>query len=133
MADELFRFLSSYHHDHTVENIWMENRGSSFSGGADLEALVNNPDYLDKLMRLSIKVGEFNKPIFAKVDGSVRGIGAYLVSMLSTPMATPNSSLRIDETAKGFVPIFGGSWRLSRLPCNIGIYLALTGDSLDAD
>lgn len=35
-ADELFRFLSSYHHDHTVENVWMENRGSSFSGGADL-------------------------------------------------------------------------------------------------
>jgi enoyl-CoA hydratase/carnithine racemase len=56
-----------------------------------------------------------------------------LLSMISTPLATETSSLRLDETAKGFVPIFGGSWRLSRLPCNIGLYLALTGDSLDSD
>jgi enoyl-CoA hydratase len=53
--------------------------------------------------------------------------------MFSTPLGTDRSSLRLDETAKGFIPIFGGSHKLSRLPCNIGIYLALTGDRLDAD
>jgi len=52
--------------------------------------------------------------------------------MFSTPLGTDKSTLRLDETAKGFIPIFGGSHRLSRLPCNIGIYLALTGDKLDA-
>ncbi len=39
-------------------------------------------------MRLSIKIGQFNKPVFAKVFGSVRGIGAYLLTLLSTPMGT---------------------------------------------
>jgi enoyl-CoA hydratase/carnithine racemase len=84
-------------------------------------------------MKLSIKLGEFNKPIFAKVHGSARGIAAYILTMFSTPLGTDRSSLRLDETAKGFIPIFGGSHKLSRLPCNIGIYLALTGDRLDAD
>lgn len=84
-------------------------------------------------MRLAIRVGEFNKPIFAKVFGSVRGIGAYLLPMFSTPMGTDKSSLRLDETAKGFIPIFGGSHRLSKLPCNTGLYLALTGDKLSGE
>lgn len=36
-SDELFRFFSSYQHDHTVENIWLYNSGPAFSGGADYE------------------------------------------------------------------------------------------------
>lgn len=84
-------------------------------------------------MRLSVMIGQFNKPIFAKVHGSVRGISAYLLTMFSTPLGTEKSSLRLDETSRGFIPIFGGSYRLSRLPCNIGIYLALTGDKLNAE
>lgn len=87
-ADEIFRFLTSYQHDHTVENVWIENKGPAFSGGADLEQLRNNELYLDKLMRLAIMVGQFNKPVFAKVHGSVRGIAAYLLTMFSTPIGT---------------------------------------------
>lgn len=107
--------------------MWIENRGKTFSGGADLEELKNNELYLDKLHRLSIMLARFNKPIFAKVNGSVRGIAAYVLTMFSTPIGTENSDLRIDETARGFIPIFGGTHRLSRLPCNVGLYLALTG------
>lgn len=33
MMGEIFRFLNSYHHDHTVENVWIQNRGSMFLGG----------------------------------------------------------------------------------------------------
>jgi enoyl-CoA hydratase len=76
-------------------------------------------------------IAQFNKPIFAKVHGSVRGIGAYLLTMFSTAIGTEKSSLRLDETSKGFIPIFGGSHKLSRLPCHLGIYLALTGDKLN--
>ena len=76
-------------------------------------------------------IARLNKPVFAKVNGSVRGIAAYVLTMLSTPIGTENSSLRLDETSRGFVPIFGGSHRLNRLPCNIGLYLALTGEKID--
>lgn len=47
-------------------------------------------------MRLSIMIGQFNKPIFAKVHGSVRGIAAYILTMFSTPIGTDKSSLRLD-------------------------------------
>ena len=130
-SDELFRFLNSYHHDHTVENVWVENKGKTFLGGADFDQLKDNEMYLDKLHHLSIMIARLNKPVFAKVNGSVRGIAAYVLTMLSTPIGTENSSLRLDETSRGFIPIFGGSHRLNRLPCNIGLYLALTGDKLD--
>jgi hypothetical protein len=40
--DELFRFFNTYQHDHTIENIWIENRGSTFSGGADYKQMINN-------------------------------------------------------------------------------------------
>lgn len=126
-ADEFFRFLNSYHHDHSVENVWIENKGQAFLGGADFDQLKANDLYLDKLHRLSIMLARFNKPIFAKVNGSVRGIAAYVLTMFSTPIATEKSTLRLDETSRGFIPICGGTHRLNRLPCNLGLYLALTG------
>ena len=41
-SDELFRFLNSYHHDHSVENIWVEGKGKTFLGGADFDQLKQN-------------------------------------------------------------------------------------------
>lgn len=123
--------MSSYHHDHSIENVWIENRGQAFSGGADYEELLTSQVYLDKLFRLAIMLGEFNKPVFAKVNGSVRGIAAYVINMFSTPMGTDRSSLRLDETSRGFIPIFGGSHQLSRMVGNLGLYLSITGDKLD--
>ena len=82
---------------------------------------------------MAIMLANFNKPIFAKVNGSVRGIAAYLINMMSTPLGTQLSSFRLDETARGFVPIIGGSNQLANLPCNLGVYLALTGQKLNKD
>lgn len=33
MMGEIFRFLNSYQHDHSVENVWIQNKGSMFLGG----------------------------------------------------------------------------------------------------
>jgi enoyl-CoA hydratase/carnithine racemase len=41
-------------------------------------------------------IAQFNKPIFAKVNGTVRGIGAYLITMFSTPIGTDKSSMKLD-------------------------------------
>ena len=53
--------------------------------------------------------------------------------MLSNPTGTLHANARLDETEKGFVPVFGGSHRLSRLPFELGLYFALTGEYLDHD
>lgn len=72
-----------------------------------------------------------NKPIFAQISGGVKGVGAYLLSMISMPFGYKNAFLKIDDVSRGMVPIMGGTHRLSRLPLHIGFYLALVGDEFN--
>lgn len=132
MMGEIFRFLNTYHHDHSVENVWIQNKGSMFLGGLSYQELIGNPEYLDKLYKMTVMVAKLNKPIFALVKGGVRNVGAYVLSMASVALTDHSATLRIDEASKGFVPVAGGSHRLSRLPLNVGYYLALTGKRLDS-
>ena len=110
----------------------MEHRGA-FCGGIDYEELLTSELYLDKLYRMGVLLAKFNKPILAKVNGGVRGTATYVLSMLSTPLGTGKATLTFDDTAKGFIPLLGGSHKLSHLPAQIGLYLALTGETLDVD
>ena len=96
MIDELFRFCNSYEHDHTVENVWIQNKGSMFSAGLSYYELVNNPDYLDKLYKMTAMFAKLNKPIFSFVTGGVRNVGAYILSMSTVAMTDNSSTLRID-------------------------------------
>lgn len=133
MMGELFRFLNSYEHDHTVENVWIQNRGSMFLGGISYQELANNPDYLDKLYKMTVMFAKLNKPTFSLVTGGVRNVGAYVLSMATIALTDHTATLRIDEVSKGFIPVAGGAHRLSRLPVNLGYYLALTGKRLSSD
>ncbi len=78
-------------------------------------------------------VAKLNKPIFSLTTGGVRNVGAYVLSMATVALTDHSSTLRIDEVSKGFIPVAGGSHRLSRLPANVGYYLALTGKRLTSD
>lgn len=133
MMGEVFRFLNSYHHDHTVENIWIQNRGSMFLGGLSYQELAQDPEYLDKLYKMTVMVAKLNKPMFAFASGGVRNVGAYVLSMAAVALTDYSASLRIDEVSKGFIPVAGGSHKLSRLPVNVGYFLALTGKRLTSD
>lgn len=104
-----------------------------FSHGIDYKRLTESTEYYDKLFKFFIQLAQLNKPVFAQVSGGVRGIGAYLLSMITVPIGYSDAYLKIDECSRGFVPILGGSHRLSRLPMSLGYYLALTGDRLSSD
>lgn len=53
--------------------------------------------------------------------------------VLNDSMNSTKTTMRIDEVSKGFIPVAGGSHRLSRLPAHIGLYLAMTGRKLNAN
>ena len=80
-----------------------------------------------------VMVAKLNKPIFSLVNGGVRNVGAYVLSMAAVALTDQYSTLRFDEVSKGFIPVAGGSHRLSRLPVNVGYFLALTGKRLTSD
>ena len=131
--EQLVRFLSSYQYDDSIENIWMESKKGVFCHGADYKQLFENPDYLDKLYCAGELIGRINKPIIAQVEGGVKGAGAYFLSMLSMPLSYPHTYLQLDEVSRGMIPLMGGTHRLSHLPLKLGYYLALVGDSLNAE
>lgn len=53
--------------------------------------------------------------------------GAALLAATGNPNTTLNSKLAFNEVSFGFVPHGGSSYYLSRLPGEIGTFLALTG------
>jgi len=41
-------------------------------------------------------IAKLNKPTFAYLKGGVRGVGAYILSMMTVPISNGSSSLKID-------------------------------------
>ena len=72
----------------------------------------------------------FVKPTVAFLDGVVMGSGAGLSAYATHRVAGPGYRFAMPETAIGFFPDVGMAYVLSRLPHEIGTYLALTGNAI---
>jgi enoyl-CoA hydratase/carnithine racemase len=68
-----------------------------------------------------------NKPIVAVAPGHSFNSGAALLSASALPIATLSTTMAFNDVTFGFVPHGGSSYFLSRLPNELGTYLALTG------
>ena len=73
----------------------------------------------------------YAKPIVAFMDGITMGGGVGLALPARYRVATENTRLAMPETGIGLFPDVGGGWYLSRLPGQLGKFLALTGARLD--
>lgn len=69
----------------------------------------------------------FNKPTISLIDGLVMGGGVGISLYGTHRIAGENFKLAMPETGIGFFPDIGGSYFLSRMPDEIGMYLGLTG------
>ena len=109
--------------------------GSVFSAGADLKAVAAGK------MNLSTERGGFGgfvtldrtKPIIAAVDGFAVAGGCELVLACDLVVASTQAEFGIPEVKRSLVAMAGGTARLpKKLPPNIAMELALTGDRLTA-
>lgn len=71
-----------------------------------------------------------NKPVVSICDGRALGAGAALHAASGLPYATDNSMISFRDVFTGMTPNGGASFYLSRLPGEVGAYLALTGHEL---
>jgi enoyl-CoA hydratase len=71
------------------------------------------------------------KPTIAFIDGVTMGGGVGLALPCRYRVATERTLFAMPETTIGLFPDVGGGWYLSRLPGQVGKYLALTGARLD--
>lgn len=112
-----------------------------FSSGADLkevfEAFERNPDEALGLFKHeyeAVWVTEcYNRPVISFIDGAIMGGGVGLAQHGTHIVAGENFAWSMPECKIGLFPDIGICYYLSRMPHAIGIYLGLTGRSINRD
>ena len=82
--------------------------------------------------RLNTVIKNYPKPYIALIDGMVMGGGVGVSVHGSHRIAGERYRFAMPEVGIGFFPDVGATFILSRLPGEIGTYLALTGERLAA-
>ena len=112
----------------------------SFCAGGDVRAILDSahkhdglaPQFFTTEYRLNGTIRRYPKPYVALIDGYAFGGGLGVSVHGSHRVVSENAVLSMPETAIGLFPDIGGSYFLSRLPGQIGMYLGLTGVRLNA-
>lgn len=89
-------------------------------------------DFFQIEYALNAQIRNYPKPYIALMNGLNFGGGVGISVYASYRIASEKFAFAMPETAIGFFPDIGASYFLSRRPDASGIYLALTGERLNA-
>jgi len=98
------------------------------SGGGDAEDAKH---FFFAEYRLNHLLFTYPKPTIAIMDGITMGGGVGISLPCKFRIATENTRFAMPETSIGLFPDVGGGWYLTRLPGQVGEFMALTGARLD--
>ncbi len=134
MVLALMAALDDWESDPSVHHIVIKAEGRAFCAGGDLLELYRNAEagnlkygFFEDEYRLNARLGVYPKPVIALINGIVMGGGVGISVHGRYRVMTQNSVFAMPEVGIGFFPDVGGSFFLSRLPKNFGMFLALTG------
>ena len=122
------------------DEVWigiLTGNGPVFCAGADLKAISAGQAADLNTERGSfggIVTRERTKPIIAAVDGPALAGGTEIVLACDLVVASTEATFGIPEVKRSLVAAAGGLFRLPRkLPFNVAMELALTGDPITAE
>jgi enoyl-CoA hydratase/carnithine racemase len=132
--------------DQQVACVMLDGAGErAFCAGADVRSLrtgilghagtLPNPSaqaFFSEEYRLDYLLHNYRKPILVWGSGIVMGGGVGLMVGASHRVVTEKSRIAMPEVSIGLFPDVGGSWFLPRMPGRAGLFLGLTGASLNA-
>jgi enoyl-CoA hydratase len=131
--------LDKWATDAAVKTVVIRGSGErAFCAGGDIRALYDAGNsevekaiafYRDEY-RLNATIKHYPKPYVALLHGVVMGGGVGVSVHGSHRVADETVTFAMPETGIGLFPDVGGSYFLSRLPGETGMYLALTGERL---
>lgn len=116
-----------------LQQLYASMRAQHASGCRDdLPGNAYALDFFTQEYRLDYQIHTYRKPILCWGHGIVMGGGIGLLAGASHRVVTEKSRLAMPEIAVGLFPDVGGSWFLNRMPGQLGLFLALTGASINA-
>ncbi len=132
--------LAAFEGDPDVSCIVIDHaEGRGFCAGGDIRMLATSGKgdgadaraFFAAEYRMNHRLFTYAKPTVAVMDGITMGGGVGIALPCAYRIATENTRFAMPETGIGLFPDVGGGWYLSRLPGQVGKFLALTGARLD--
>lgn len=145
MVESLLPKLTAWQADPAIAMVILQGAGDkAFCAGGDIrdlyKAMSENPGtyapYVEEFFRkeytLDYLIHTFEKPVLVWGNGIVMGGGLGLMAGASHRVVTATSRIAMPEMAIGLYPDVGASWFLNRMPPGCGLFLGLTGASINA-
>ncbi|MHC8305968.1 enoyl-CoA hydratase/isomerase family protein [Pseudomonas sp. PB3P13] len=141
MVRHLQRQLDAWAQDPQINAVVLRGAGEkAFCAGGDIRSLYDSfksgdtlhKDFFVEEYALDLTIHHYRKPVLALMDGFVLGGGMGLVQGADLRVVTDKSRLAMPEVAIGYFPDVGGSYFLSRIPGELGIYLGVSGVQIRA-
>lgn len=141
MIDDMTGLLQEWAADESVARVDLAGQLPGFCAGADVRELrsmvidqTGDPvDFLAREYRLDSLIATYPKPISAYLWGIVMGGGLGLVINARSRVVARGADLAMPETRIGLWPDVGMTYHLSRMPGEVGTYMALTGGEITGD
>ncbi len=141
MIDLLQSQLTQWESDDSIVCVVLRGSGDkAFCAGGDVVQLYNSAcaqdgvaaTFFEREYRLDYHIHVYNKPLVLWGNGIVMGGGLGLMAGASHRVVTATSRIAMPEITIGLYPDVGGTWFLNRAPGKTGLFLALTGASINA-
>jgi len=145
MIAKMTEALISWQSRDDVVCVWLHGAGEKgLCAGGDIQALYRSMvasdskendyarEFFETEYRLDYLIHQYTKPIICWGDGIVMGGGMGLMAGATFRIVTEKSRLAMPEITIGLYPDVGGTWFLNRMPGNVGLFLGLTGASINA-
>jgi enoyl-CoA hydratase/carnithine racemase len=136
MLRAMHEHLSHWEHSADIHAVLIRGEGAkAFCAGGDIKALYLARQRGDAIHEtfftteypVNHLIAEYAKPYVAVLDGVVMGGGMGISQFATHRLITERARLGMPETGIGLIPDVGGTYFLSRMPGELGTYIALTG------
>lgn len=145
MVESLLPKMQQWKADPQIALVILQGVGDkAFCAGGDIrdlyQAMKDQPgtyqpyveEFFTKEYTLDYLIHTFDKPVLVWGNGIVMGGGLGLMAGASHRVVTATSRIAMPEMAIGLYPDVGASWFLNRMPAGCGLFLGLTGASINA-
>jgi 2-oxoglutaroyl-CoA hydrolase len=114
--DQLARVFAELDRDEHVRIVVVGGAGGAFTAGGDIAGfLERSPWDVSQLARNVAAPERCSKPVIAKLEGYVLGVGLELALACDFRIATDDVQLGLPEVTIGMIPGSGGTQRLARM------------------